>query len=165
MSTARASKVRSHLGYNVFRYAVSPGFFETIGRPATPRRLLNEHEMRMHTGGLISESLANASSEIAIHRQRVHVGPADRPGTTVVGWLATSSSFSLAVNQPDAVYIPTTHHGPWRACNRWSSRARGCGRIDSAIKQAICQSIDQRLYELQRWNALLTASAGAALSR
>jgi len=101
------------LGESAFRYAVSPGYLETMHIPLRRGRMLNEHD----TAGapvavLITQSLANrilaGTDPIG---QRVRIGPdigrADRPWATIVGVVGNVKQESLAVSDQDAFYIAT----------------------------------------------------------
>jgi putative ABC transport system permease protein len=153
-----------NLGYNVFRYAVSPGYFETIGVPLRRGRLLNEHDIAdAPLVVLISESLAKR--KFGDHDpigQRVHVGPTDRPWYTVVGVVGDVKQVSLAANQPDAVYIPTTQSWSVESAQSLVVRARGdAAGLTPAIKQAIWSvDKDQPIVRIATMDALLAASAG-----
>ncbi len=151
-------------GYNVFRYAVSPGYFETIGVPLGRGRLLNEHDIAdAPLAVLISESLARRKfGDRDPIGQRVHVGPTDRPWYTVVGVVGDVKQVSLAVNQPDAVYIPTTQSWSVEGVQSLIVRARGnAAGLTPAIKQAIWSADkDQPIVRIATMDALLTASAG-----
>jgi putative ABC transport system permease protein len=96
-------------GYNVFRYAVSPGYLEAMGIAIRSGRVLDERDARgAPPVALISESLARRkfAGQDPIGR-RVHLGPPAAPWYTIVGVAADVRQVSLAVNQPDAVYIAT----------------------------------------------------------
>jgi predicted permease len=95
------------------RYAVSPGYFETMRIPLRRGRLLDERD-RADTPGavLISESLAKRKfPDQDPIGQRVRLGPntghSDRPWVTIVGVVGDVKQASLAVSQSDAFYIPT----------------------------------------------------------
>src|SRR5262249_52599534 len=97
------------VGYNVFRYAVSPGYLEAMGIAMRGGRVLDERDNRSAPPvALISESLARRrfAGQDRIGR-RVHLGPPAAPWYTIVGVAADVHQVTLAVNQPDAVYIPT----------------------------------------------------------
>jgi len=150
-------------GDNVFRYAVSPGYFETIGMPLRRGRLLDEHDVaNAPLVVLISESLAKRKfpNRDPIG-QRVHVGPTDRPWYTVVGVVGDVKQVSLAANQPDAVYLPTTQS--WSVENAQSLvvRARGdAASLTPAIKQAIWSvDKDQPIARIATMESLLAATA------
>ncbi len=100
-----------------FRYAVSPGYFETMGIPLRRGRLL---ELRDDSTAppvvVISESLARQKFPgVDPIGQRLRVGPNDGPWSTIVGVVGDVRQVSLAVSQPDAVYMTTTQ---WRFPDR-----------------------------------------------
>ena len=91
-------------GYDVFRYAVSPGYCQTMGIPLISGRLLDERDtMGAPQAALISASLARhhfgKRNPIG---SRLHVGPRDRPWYTVVGVVGDVKQTSLAIEQEDA---------------------------------------------------------------
>jgi len=151
------------LGYNVFRYAVSPGYFETIGVPLRRGRLINERDnANAPPVLLISESLAKRKfGDRDPIGQRVHVGPIDRPWYTVIGVVGDVKQVSLAVNQPDAVYIPTTQSWDVEVTQSLIVRAVNAAGLTSVIKKAIWSANkDQPIVRIATMDALLTASAG-----
>jgi putative ABC transport system permease protein len=95
---------------SALRYAVSPGYFETMQIPLRRGRLLDAHD---RTGSpaavVINESFAKrrfpAQDPIG---QRIHFGPKARPWDVVVGVVGDVKQASLAVGQTDAVYLTTT---------------------------------------------------------
>jgi putative ABC transport system permease protein len=96
-------------GHNVFRYAVSPGYCQTMGIPLRSGRFLDERDTATAPqAALISESLAKRQfpGQNPIGK-RLHVGPTDRPWYTVVGVVGDVKQNSLAIDQPDAVYLST----------------------------------------------------------
>ena len=106
------------LGDSAYRYAVRPGYLETMRIPLRRGRLLNDHD----TAGapvavLISQSFADRkfAGQDPIG-QRVRIGPdvghADRPWATIVGVVGDVRQESLAITQPDAFYI-TTEQWAW----------------------------------------------------
>jgi len=150
-------------GYSVFRYAVSPGYLETIGIPLRRGRLLDEHDVAgAPLALLISESLANRKfpSQDAIG-QRVHVGPPNRPWFTIVGVVGDVKQASLAVSQSDAVYITPTQW--YFADNTMSLLVRAHGNA-AALAPAIRNAIwsvdkDQPIVRVATMDDLLAASA------
>jgi len=94
-------------GHNVFRYAVSPDYCQTMGIPLRRGRFLDEHDTaRAPQAALLSEALAKRQFPGQdVIGKRLHVGPADRPWYTVVGVVGDVKQTSLAVDQPDAVYL------------------------------------------------------------
>jgi putative ABC transport system permease protein len=96
-------------GHNVFRYAVSPDYCRTMGIHVLSGRCLDERETATAPqSALISESLAKShfGSQNPLGK-RLHVGPRDRPWYTVVGVVGDVKQTSLAIDQPDAVYLST----------------------------------------------------------
>jgi putative ABC transport system permease protein len=97
-----------------FRYAVSPGYFETMHIPLRRGRLLNAHDV---VGGptavLISESFARRKfPDQDPLGKRVRVGPdigrADRPWGAIVGVVGDVRQASLALSDSDAFYTAST---------------------------------------------------------
>lgn len=127
-------------GYNVFRYAISPGYCQTMGIPLLSGRLLDEHDTASRPQvALISESLAKRQfgSQSPLGK-RLHVGPRDRPWYTIVGVVGDVKQTSLAINQSDAVYLSTEQ--TWFADDTLSLviRSRGeTGALAAATKRAI----------------------------
>lgn len=127
-------------GRNVFRYAVSPGYCEAMGIPLRRGRFLNEHDVAgAPQTALISESLAKRQfpGQDAIGK-RLHVGPRDRPWYRVVGVVGDVKQTSLALNEPDAVYLSTAQ--TWFADDTLSLvvKARGdAAALAPTIREAI----------------------------
>lgn len=127
-------------GYTVFRYAVSPGYFQTMGIPLLSGRPLDERDNETAPqAALISQSLARhhfgKRNPIG---GRLHVGPRNRPWYTVVGVVGDVKQTSLSIDQEDAVYLSTRQ--TWFADDTLSFviRARGnAASLVPAIKAAI----------------------------
>jgi putative ABC transport system permease protein len=106
-------KSNNALGDAAYRYAVSPGYLETMHIPLRRGRLLNEHDVSgAPVAVLITQSLADR--EFAGQNpigQRVRMGPdigrPDRPWATIVGVVGNVRQESLAIVQEDAFYITT----------------------------------------------------------
>ena len=150
-------------GYNVFRYAVSPGYFETIGIPLRRGRLLDARDVAgAPLALLISESLAKRKfpNQDPIG-QRVHIGPVNRPWFTIVGVVGDVKQVSLAVSQTDAVYTtPMQWYFPDNAMSLLV-RARGnTTALAPAIRNAIW-SVDknQPILRVATMDDLLAATA------
>ena len=101
-----------------FRYAVTPGYIQTMRIPLRRGRLLNDSDTTgAPTAVLINESFASRMfpSQDPIGR-RVRLGPdadhEDRPWATVVGVVGDVRQLSLATAAEDAFYVPTTQW-PW----------------------------------------------------
>ena len=96
---------------SVFRYAVSPSYFETMGIPLVRGRLLNAHD----TAGsarvvVISQSLAKRKfpGRDALGQELrlgSGVGKKDEPWATIVGVVGNVKQLSLAFGNTDAVYM------------------------------------------------------------
>ncbi len=106
-------KDRNPLGEPAFRYAVSPGYLETMHIPLRRGRMLNEHDgAGAPVSVLITESLARRefAGQDPIG-QRVRMGPdagqPNRPWATIVGVVGNVKQESLALDQEDAFYITT----------------------------------------------------------
>ncbi len=152
-------------GYNVFRYGVSPGYFEAIGIPLKRGRLLDAHDVAAtQPVVLISESLAKTR----FHNQdplgkRLHVGPTDRPWFTIVGVVGDVKQASLAASEADAVYMTPEQ---WYFTDDTMSlvvRARGeAAALAPALRSAIWSvDKDQPITRVATMDSLLAATAAA----
>jgi putative ABC transport system permease protein len=149
--------------YNVFRYAVSPGYLETTGIPLRRGRTLDEHDAASSPPAiLISESLARRrfpGQDPIGHL--VHVGPRTGPAFNIVGVVGDVKQLSLASSPTDAVYITTAQ---WRLVDRTLSlvvRAHGgAAELAPAVREAIW-SVDkgQPIVRVATMDELLAASA------
>jgi putative ABC transport system permease protein len=134
-------------GATVFRYAVSPGYVETMGIPLRRGRLLDEHDVAGSPRAvLINESLARrkfrGTDPIGQH---VHVGPREGPWYTIVGVVADVKQQSLAVSEGDAVYVTTAQ---WHWADNVMSlvvRARGAAAALAPAVRAAIWSADKDL--------------------
>jgi putative ABC transport system permease protein len=153
-------------GNGAFRYAVTPGYIETMRIPLRRGRLLDEHDVAgAPVAVLINESLANrrfpGQDPIG---QRVRTGPdighADRPWAIIVGVVGNVKQGSLAVGDDDAFYISTAQW-PW-ADNVQSLvvRARGdAAALAPAVRGAIWSiDNDQPIVRVATMDNLLAAS-------
>ncbi|MEN3333754.1 MAG: putative transport system permease protein [Blastocatellia bacterium] len=145
------------------RYAVSPGYFETMGIPLVRGRLLDAHDMTgMPVPVVINESFAKRTfPDQDPIGQRLRLGPQDQTWDIVVGVVGDVKQTSLAASQTDAVYIVTTQ---WPWADRVLSlvvRARGdAAALAPAIRQAIWSvDKDQPIVRLATMDKLLAASA------
>ena len=150
-------------GYNVFRYVVTSGYIETMGIALRRGRLLDDRDVASAPPAvLISESLAKRKfrGQDPIG-QRVHVGPLNRPWFTIVGVVGDVKQTSLALSQPDAVYITTDQS--WFVDDALSLvvRTRGDAAVVApAIRKAIWSADkDQPIVRVATMDDLLTASA------
>ena len=100
-------------GNPAFRYAVTPGYLETMAIPLRRGRLLNQHDTATAAPVVvISESLAKALPVADPIGQRLHIGPIDRPPYTVVGIVGDVKQVALSVDRSDAVYM-TNEQSPF----------------------------------------------------
>jgi predicted permease len=147
--------------YGSFRYAVSPGYIETLRVPLRSGRLFDPHD------GPGSPLVALISESLAMNRfegddpigQRVTIGPAGP--YTIVGVVGDVKQMSLALNESDAVYTPAAQ---WRFADRVRSlvvRARGdAAALAPAVRQAIWSvDKDQPIQRVATLDELLAASA------
>jgi len=151
-------------GADVFRYAVSPGYCQTMGIPLLRGRFLDERDIDgAPQAALISESLARRQypGQNPIGK-RLHVGPRDRPWYTVVGVVGDVKQASLALNEPNAVYLSTAQ--TWFADDTLSLvvKTRGdAAALAPAVRDAIW-SVDKdqpivRVATMDQLLALLVA--------
>ncbi len=149
--------------YNVFRYAVSPGYLETTGIPLRRGRTLDEHDVAGAPPSiLISESLARRrfAEEDPVGR-RVQIGGAATAWFNIVGVVGDVKQASLASSPTDAVYFTTAQ---WGAVDRTLSlvvRARGdAAALAPAVRQAVWSvDRDQPIVRVATMDELLAASA------
>jgi putative ABC transport system permease protein len=147
-----------------FRYAVSPGYLETMAIPLRSGRVLNSHDgAEAPPAVLISESLARSKfgNEDPIG-QRLRIGPNDGPWNTVVGVVGNVKQTSLEVAQTDAVYMTNRQWGMFPDRARWLVvRARGsAATLTPAIKQAIWSvDKDEAIVRVATMDDLLAKSA------
>jgi putative ABC transport system permease protein len=159
-----ATPTRAASTYGVFRYAVSPGYLETMRIPLLRGRLLNEHDDgAAPLVAVISESVVNGQFGGADPiGQRLRMGgPPDAPPYTIVGVVGDVKQLSLALSESGAVYHPTVQ-GRW-VDNAASLvvRVRGdAGALAPAIRQAIWSiDKDQPVVRIATMEALLAGSA------
>jgi putative ABC transport system permease protein len=149
-----------------FRYAVTPGYFDTTHIPLRHGRLLNDHDRAgIPVTVLISESYAKRKfpGQDPLGK-RVHIGPdighADRPWATIVGVVGDVKQISLAISEPDAFYTTPTQ---WAWVDNVQSlvvRTRGdAASLAPAIRKAIW-SVDknQPIVRVATMDHLLAAS-------
>jgi putative ABC transport system permease protein len=146
-----------------FRYAVSPGYLETMAIPLLSGRALNAHDGAGDPNVLISESLAKSKfpGQDPIG-QRLRMGPTTGPWNTVVGVVGNVKQTSLAGVETNAVYITNTQWRMFTDRARWLVvRARGSAlTLTPAIKQAIWSvDKDQPIVRLATMDERLAKSA------
>lgn len=152
-----------NIRYNVFRYAVSPGYFETIGIPLRRGRLLDARDVADAPLALVmSESLAKRKfPDRDPIGERVQVGPPGLPAFTIVGVVGDVKQASLAVSQTDAVYTTPVQ---WSFAENTMSlvvRAHGdAAALAPALRQAIrLVDKDQPIVRVATMDSLLAATA------
>jgi putative ABC transport system permease protein len=153
----------------VFRYAVSPNYFATLGIPLRRGRLLDEHDMaetRAPRAVVISESLAKRKfpGKDPIGRG-MRIGPGttkkEEPYATIVGVVGDVRQTSMAVAFTDAVYTtPTQWYWP---DNPMSVIVRARGGDPAALAPAIRSAIwsvdkDQPIVRVATMDHLLKVS-------
>ena len=154
------------VGDPAFRYAVTPGYTETMHIPLRRGRLLNEHdEAGSPVAVLINESFANLkfSEQDPIGRRvrvGLDVGHADRPWATIVGVLGDVKQQSLAMGDENAFYISTAQ---WEWADNAQSlvvRTRGdAAALVPVLRDAIWSvDKDQPIVRVATMDNLLAAS-------
>ena len=158
-----AEPLRPAQSYGAYRYAVSPGYMETMRIPLRRGRFFDERDR----GGappvaIISESLSRTRFGTGDPiGQHLRIGPTDGPPFTIVGVVGDVRQLSLAISQSDAVYTPATQ---WRFPDSVMSvviRARGdAAALTAPVREAIW-SIDrsQPIVRVALMDDLLAASA------
>ncbi|HEX4321698.1 MAG TPA: ABC transporter permease [Acidobacteriaceae bacterium] len=149
-----------------FRYAVTPGYLETMHIPLRRGRALNERDI---TGAPVTVLLNEAFAKRIFPNQnplgqRVRLGPdmgqADRPWATIVGIVGNVKQESLGDSNEDAFYITTSQ---WRWVDDAQSlvvRTQGPpAALASLIRDAIW-SVDrnQPIVRIATMDNLLAAS-------
>ena len=146
------------------RYAVSPGYFETMAIPLRRGRLLNAHDVAdAPLAVLISESLAESKfPDQDPIGQRLRIGPGNGPLGTVVGVVGNVKQTSLAMSQSDAVYITTTQWHLFVDKALWlvvRARSSDAAALAPAIREAIWSvDKDQPIVRVATMDDLLAAS-------
>lgn len=155
------SNATDNSGGGAFRYAVSPGYLETMGIPLRRGRLLNARDTPAVV--VISESLARSKFQDQDPLgQRLRLGANDGPWSTIVGVVGDVKQTSLTVSQTNAVYMTT---GQWRLSTDralWLVvRVRGdAAALVPAIRQAIWSvDKDQPTVRIATMDHLLASSA------
>jgi putative ABC transport system permease protein len=131
---------------SALRYAISPSYLETMRIPLARGRLLDARDQNgsAPVSVLLSESLARRRFPHGdAIGQRMHLGRTDLPWYTVAGIVGDVKQTSLAVNEPEAVYITTDQ---WYSPDRVLSlvvRAQGDpAALTASIRNAVW-SIDK----------------------
>ena len=131
------------------RYAVTPGYLETMHIPLRRGRLLNEHDTAGAPGAvLINESFADRKfhgQDPIGRRIRVglDVGHANRPWATIVGVLGDVKQTSLAVGDEDAFYISTAQWSWTDDTQSLVVRTRGDSALLAPVIREAIWSVDK----------------------
>ena len=147
-----------------FRYAVSPGYLETMGIPLRRGRLLNASDTaNTPPVVLISESLARSKFQDQDPiGQRLRLGANDGPWSTIVGVVGDVKQTSLTVSQTNAVYMTNDHWLLFADSALWLVvRSRGeSAKLAPAIRQAIWSvDKDQPIVRVATMDQRLASSA------
>jgi putative ABC transport system permease protein len=162
-------KDNNPLGDATFRYAVSPGYLETMHIPLRRGRLLNEQDVAgAPVVVLITQSLANrefaGQDPIGQHvRLGPDIGKVDRPWATIIGVVGNVKQQSLAIGDEDAFYITTAQWAWAEEVQSVVVRARArtnAASLAPAIQEAIW-SVDQDrpITRVATMDSLLAATA------
>jgi len=154
-----------HVVANAMRYAVTPGYFETMGIPLVRGRLFDAHDIgdAPVRPVIVGESFANRNfpGQDPIG-QRIRLGGLrqTRPWDFIVGVVGDVKQASLALSQSDAVYVATDQ---WLWADRTLSlvaRTRGdAAALAPEIKRAIWSiDKDQPIVRVATMDHLLAAS-------
>jgi len=147
-----------------FRYAVSPGYLETMAIALRRGRFLNADDTaNTPPVVLISESLARSKFQDQDPiGQRLRLGSNDGPWSTIVGVVGDVKQTSLTVSQANAVYMTTDQWRLFADRALWLVvRTRGePGELAPAIRQAIWSvDKDQPIVRVATMDQRLTSSA------
>lgn len=150
-------------GYSAFRYAVSPGYLETMGIALRRGRVIDRGDVRGATPvALISESLAKARfGDADPVGQRLHLGRRDLPWYTVVGVVADVKQATLTAPRAEAVYISSAQ---WYFVDPAMSLVLRGGADPMALLPAVRAAIwsvdrEQAIVRSARMSDLVAASA------
>ena len=128
-------------GRNVFRYAVSPDYCQTMGIPLRSGRFLDQRDNAAapHVA-MISESLARSHfpGQDSLGK-RLKVGPNDQPWFMIVGVVGDVKQTSLAIDETAAVYISAEQS--WFADDRMSFVVRAHGDDAPALVPTVKNAI------------------------
>ena len=149
----------------MFRYAVSPGYLETVRIPLRRGRLLDERDRAdAPRVVLISESLARvALPGVDPVGQRIHIGPNDGLPFTIVGVVGDVKQLSLALSQAEAVYItPTQWHWADNVMSLVVRTRDGGAALTPVVRDAVWSvDKDQPIVRVASMDDLLAASAAS----
>jgi putative ABC transport system permease protein len=108
-------------GYDGYRYAVSPDYFEAMGITLRAGRFLGPQDTASAPlAAVINESFAKSRLPgLDPIGQRLRIGPNTGPPFVVVGVVADVKQASLALSRSNAVYIPAAQWTLFSDLTRW----------------------------------------------
>jgi len=150
---------------DALRYAVTPGYIETMGIPLRQGRSLEALDARDGpVAVLINESWARRKfpNQSAIG-QRLHLGSRDVPWYTIVGVVGDVKQTSLAGTQKDAVYLISSRSYVNDRALRLVVRTRGNpATLATSVRNAVWSiDKDQPISHIATMQSLVAATAGA----
>jgi predicted permease len=159
--TEYAPTIDPDVDSSAYRYAVSPGYFATMGITLRKGRALDAHDRDGRPlAVVVSDTLARRRfAGVDPIGQRVRIGAADGPWFTVVGVAADVKHSSLSAEDGEAVYI-TPQQWFFADPARWIvARTAARQGLPAAIRGAV-RSIDagQPVVRLTTMDALLAGS-------
>lgn len=130
-----------------FRYAVTPGYFETMGIPLHRGRLFDDSDLNAVAARpvLVNESFAKHkfAGQNPIGQHIRFGGPKDRPWDVIVGVVGDVKQLSLSTTPADAVYA-TTAQWLWTDNAQWLvARTRGEPAALSTVVRRAVWSVDK----------------------
>jgi len=132
------------VGESALRYAISPGYIETMHIPLLRGRLLTEQDgPGAPTVVLISEAFANRKfpNQNPLGRKvrvGLDAGHANRPWATIVGVLGNVKQQSLAMGDSDAFYLSNAHWAWFDHAQSVVVRTQGnAAELAPAVRDAI----------------------------
>jgi putative ABC transport system permease protein len=144
-SAPKPSSQEDHDGY---RYAVTPGYFETMRMPLRRGRFLTaQDDARAPGAAIISESFARRRLPgLNPIGQRVHIGPNQGPWFTIVGVVGDVKQSSLTATRSDGIYVPVAQWARFADNARWLvvRSQHEPAALMPAIREAI-RSVDKNL--------------------
>ena len=151
------------MNFGTYRYAVSPGYLQTMGIPLLRGRWLGAADQAGSPRvALVSASLARRRFPgIDPIGRRIRVGAPESQPYIIAGVVADVKQVSLALDEGEAVYVPVSQ---WHFVDRVLSlvvRAQGePGRLVPAVRSAVWSvDPDQAVVRVATMDDLVTASA------
>jgi putative ABC transport system permease protein len=149
--------------HSAFRYAVSPGYFETMRIPLRRGRLLDDRDRAgAPLAAMINESYANRNFPgMDPIGQRLRIGAQNGPLYTIVGVVGDVKQVSLGLSRTDSVYLTPSQ---WRFADNTMSvviRTHGdAAALAAAVRTAVWSvDKDQPVVRIATMSELVSASA------